>query len=99
VYLGPAGVLTGSARAAQEANEKASETVRREEIGRKKRELKRKSKALEAQITALHSESEAVQEEVNMLTRQEEMQEGTMAQDRVEMGRLRKSDVSNTNRP
>jgi circadian clock protein KaiC len=29
VYLGPAGVLTGSARATQEAQEKASETLRR----------------------------------------------------------------------
>ena len=98
VYLGPAGVLTGSARAAQEAHEKASDTLRREDIERKKRELERKSKALEAQITALRSEFEAAQEEVNKLTRQEEMQEGTLAQDRVEMGRLRKSDVSNTNR-
>ncbi|HEX7627741.1 MAG TPA: circadian clock protein KaiC [Candidatus Methanoperedens sp.] len=98
VYLGPAGVLTGSARAAQEAHEKASDTLRREDIERKKRELERKSKALEAQITALRSEFDAAQEEVNKIIRQEEMQEGTLAQDRVEMGRLRKSDVSNTSR-
>ncbi len=97
VYLGPSGVLTGSARAAQEAQEKASDTLRREDIERKKREFERRSKALEAQITALRSEFEAAQEEVNKLTRQEEMQEGTLAHDRIEMGRLRKSDVSNTN--
>jgi circadian clock protein KaiC len=98
VYLGPAGVLTGSARAAQEAQEKASETLRREEIERKKRGLERKSKSLEMQITALRSEFEAAQEEVNKLTRQEEMQEATLSRARAEMEHLRKSDVSNANR-
>jgi len=96
VYLGPAGVLTGSARAAQEAQEKASETLRREEIERKKRGLKRKSKSLEVQITALRSEFESAQEEVNKLTRQEEMQEATLSRARAEMEHLRKSDVNAT---
>ncbi|CAG0957990.1 MAG: circadian clock protein KaiC [Candidatus Methanoperedens sp.] len=94
VYLGPAGVLTGSARAAQEAQEKSSETLRLEEIERKKRGLERKSKSLEMQITALRSEFEAAQEEVNKLTRQEEMQEATLSRVRAEMERLRKSDAN-----
>jgi len=53
VYTGPGGVLTGSARAAQEAQERAAELMRTEEIERRKRELDSKSKTLEAQITAL----------------------------------------------
>jgi circadian clock protein KaiC len=94
VYLGPGGVLTGAARSAQEAQEKASELMRREEIESKKRELERKRVALEAQITALRSEFDAAEEEVNKLTQQEEMQEKSLAGDRVNMMRLRKSDVS-----
>jgi molecular chaperone GrpE (heat shock protein) len=50
------------------------------------------------QITALRSEFEAAQEEVNKLTRQEEMQEATLSRVRAEMEHLRKSDVSNANR-
>jgi hypothetical protein len=49
---------------------------------------------LEAQITALRSEFDAAEEEVNKLTQQEEMQEKSLAGDRVNMMRLRKSDVS-----
>ena len=94
VYLGQGGVLTGAARSAQEAQEKASELMRREEIERKKRELERKRAALEAQVTAMRSEFEAAEEEVNKLTKQEEMQEKVLAGDRSEMMRLRRGDVS-----
>src|SRR5659263_465423 len=96
VYLGPAGVLTGAARISQEAKEKVTEILRIEEIERKKRGLKRKSKSLEVQITALRSEFESAQEEVNKLTRQEEMQEATLSRARAEMEHLRKSDVNAT---
>jgi circadian clock protein KaiC len=98
VYLGPAGVLTGTARVAQEAQEKAAELVRKEEIERKKRELERKRKAIEAQIAALRSEFEAAQEEVDKLTRQEEINEKVLAEERTEMMRLRKADVPSANR-
>jgi len=94
VYIGSGGVLTGSARAAQEAQEKASELMRTEEIERRKRELDSKSKALEAQIIALRSEFDAAQEEVNKLTQQEEMQEKAQAGVGAEMRRLRKADAS-----
>ncbi|HEY9207015.1 MAG TPA: circadian clock protein KaiC [Candidatus Methanoperedens sp.] len=93
VYIGPGGVLTGSARSAQEAHEKAAELVRREEIGRKRRELDRKRKSLEVQITALRSEFEAIEEETNKLIRQEETKEKVLTKDREEMIRLRKADA------
>ncbi len=97
VYIGPGGVLTGAARYAQEMQEKTTELMCREEIERKKREFDRKSKALEAQITALRSEFEAAQEEVNKLTREEEMKEKALAGNRTEMMRLRRADVSTKN--
>ncbi len=48
VYIGASGVLTGSARIAQEALENAEVLTRKQDIESKKRELERKRKALEA---------------------------------------------------
>jgi circadian clock protein KaiC len=59
VYVGPSGVLTGSARLAQEAREKGTELAYQQEIELKKLNLESKRKALEAQITALNAELEA----------------------------------------
>ncbi len=50
-YVGPGGVLTGSARLAQEAAETAQALIRKEEIEKKQRELERKRRALETQIS------------------------------------------------
>jgi circadian clock protein KaiC len=54
-YIGPSGVLTGSARAAQTAREKAEALPGRQEAARRKRELERTRAALERQIVALRS--------------------------------------------
>ena len=48
VYIGSGGVLTGSARIAQEALENAGLLTRKEDIERKKREIELKRKALDA---------------------------------------------------
>src|SRR4029077_3374752 len=47
VYLGPEGVLTGSARLAQEAKERATAAQRSLDIARKRGELARRQQALE----------------------------------------------------
>src|SRR6202044_1864237 len=49
-YIGPSGVLTGSARAAQTAREKAETLMSHQEADRRKRELESKRAALERQI-------------------------------------------------
>src|SRR3569832_1335705 len=54
VYVGPEGVLTGSARLQQEAKERASKLVREQEIERRARDIKRKRRQIEAQILALN---------------------------------------------
>ena len=46
-YIGPSGVLTGSARAAQTAREKAEALAGQQEAARRKRELERTRLALE----------------------------------------------------
>jgi len=55
-YMGPGGVLTGSARAAQTAREKAEALARQQEAASRKRELESQRAALELQISGLRSE-------------------------------------------
>src|SRR5207237_3128406 len=47
IYMGPGGMLTGSARVAQEARERAQQVSRSEEVERQQLDLKRKHDALE----------------------------------------------------
>lgn len=75
VYLGGDRVLTGSARVAQEAQERAAATRRGEDHQRKLRQLGGKLKAIEAQIAALQAEAEAETEEVHFAIAQETLQE------------------------
>jgi len=98
VYLGSEGVLTGSARAAQEAREAAVATVRRQEVERKQRELERKRKALDAQIAALRAAYSVESQELEMGLAEERLREDKLAAERVEMARIRKADVANGNR-
>ena len=58
VYIGPQGVLTGSARLAQRAGEQAAERQRRAELEERQRRFERKRAALLAQIAALNAEIE-----------------------------------------
>jgi circadian clock protein KaiC len=62
-YIGPSGVLTGSARAAQNSLEKAALLASQQEAARRIREIERKRAAIERQIHGLRSEyeSEAVE--------------------------------------
>jgi circadian clock protein KaiC len=92
VDLGSEGVLTGSARLAQEAREKADALARQEEIERKQRELDRKKRLLEAQIEALRVEFEAQEEELGLAIGQQQAREAQLAQDRLAMGQSRKAD-------
>jgi circadian clock protein KaiC len=59
VYVGPDGVLTGSARTAKEAVENAEKLLRKQEIERKQLALERKRKALDFKIKELQDEFEA----------------------------------------
>ena len=93
VYVGPSGVLTGSARLAQEAQEQAAQMMRKQEVERRQLELERKRKALEAQIAAMRAEFEAQEIETLKIIGQEQAQEAQLAQERVDMGLSRKADA------
>lgn len=92
VYLGPAGVLTGSARYVQEAKERAEAKDRAEELRKRKIELERKQKAIEAQIAALEAEHEVDQVEFERYSRQRELDEEVRNGYRRELARRRRAD-------
>ncbi len=92
-YIGPGGVLTGSARAAQTATEKAAALAEQQEAGRRKRELTRKRAALERQISGLRSEHEASEEELRKIDEQVGTQTLLLTTERTELGRLRQADA------
>ena len=92
VYVGPAGVLTGTARLAQEARERDAEAARLEEVNRHTRELQRHHLALQAQIDALQLELETNVLERERLHAQAEKQRVTTARDRTAMSLARQAD-------
>jgi circadian clock protein KaiC len=93
-YIGPSGVLTGAARVAQTAREKAEALAGQQEAARRQRELKRKRAALEQQISGLRSEHEASAEELRQIDEQVGTQTRLLTTERTELGRLRQADVS-----
>jgi circadian clock protein KaiC len=56
IYIGPEGVLTGSARDAQETREKREESLALQDLERRKAVGEKKRRAIEAQIIALQAE-------------------------------------------
>jgi len=91
VYLGPGGALTGAARLAQEARERAESLERRQEIEQQQRELERKRQALETRIEAQRLEFEAEEEDLVRRLQQAEAREQRRAEDLDAMARIRKA--------
>jgi circadian clock protein KaiC len=90
-YVGPEGVLTGSARLAQEAREEAARVKRQEDIDRKQRTRERKRQALEKQIAALRLEFETEELEAQRTLAEEQRREERLEEDREAMARSRKA--------
>ncbi len=94
-YIGASGVLTGSARVAQEALENAEVLTRKHDIERKKRELERKRKALEAQIASLHADFESEELDAVKIIETEQDMIKRLEQDKIEMAVSRKAVIEN----
>jgi len=97
VYVGPSGVLTGSARQAQEAKERTEALVRQQHTERKQRELARKRAQLDAQILALRAAFEAEEQDVLATLEQDKRREVSLGHDREQQARLRQADPSKQN--
>jgi circadian clock protein KaiC len=91
VYIGMEGVLTGSARVAQEAKDNSEKLLHLQEVEHKKLGLERKRKKLKAHIAALQAEFEAEEAESLKLIGIEETRLATSLNARNEMAISRKS--------
>jgi len=92
VYVGPSGVLTGSARVAQEAQEQGNELAHQQAIELKKLTLESKGRALEAQIATLHAEREAGIAEMKKVSQEEKKRQRRLSEERTALARMRKVD-------
>ncbi len=92
VYLGQGQVLTGAARAIQEAQEKAATWIRQQELERKRREIERKQTIIHSQIAALQAQLETETEELELMMQQEESRQSLVQQDATVIALLRKAD-------
>lgn len=93
VYLGRAGMLTGSARLNQEALERAEAKERGEASRKRIREIERRRKTLEAQIAALRAEYESEAEEASRILAADVKRSEAQERDRRAMARKRFADV------
>ncbi len=96
VYVGPQGVLTGSARQAQEAKERFDGTLRLEDLEQRRATLERRREAVEAQTAALWREFEDEASNVGRLLSDDSTGIGERAGQRAEQGRLRQADADGT---
>ena len=92
VYVGPAGVLTGSARLTQETQEKAQALSRQQEIERNQREIERKQQIMESQISTIRSQFEADKENLEIASNQQKAAGQILAVGRQDIARQRKAD-------
>ena len=92
-YIGSSGVLTGSARVAQEALERASVLAVQQEAARRKRELGRKRDMLARKISGLRSEYETEAMELRRIDEQVGSRSLVLGNERAALGRLRQADV------
>jgi circadian clock protein KaiC len=82
-YIGPNGVLTGSARIVQEAQETAADLVRRDLVERRQREFNEKRAAAERQILDTRAALDREELELLALSTLDERKEQVLASDRL----------------
>lgn len=93
VYVGPEGVLTGSARLTQEAENEATSLIRNQEVELRRIELERKRTTLEAQIDVLRAEFSLQELASIKIIGQEKAVKAQLEKGRVDMGVSRKVDA------
>lgn len=92
VYVGPQGVLTGSARQAQEAMERSDGLARLEDLEQRRHHLERRREAVAAQTAALWRDFEDEADVVERLLTHGSTGTEDQADQRVAQGRLRHAD-------
>ena len=92
-YIGVSGVLTGSARVAQGALEKAAVLANQQEAATLKREVERKRSALDRQISGLRSDYESEALELRRIAEQVGTRTSVLGTERAASGLLRQADI------
>lgn len=98
VYVGAAGVLTGSSRLIQEAQDRVAALTRKEEVQRLQLRFERKQKMLDAQILALRAEFEAETDELNRAIAQQQLEDKFLVEDLNAVARKRRAIAHNDKR-
>jgi circadian clock protein KaiC len=88
-YLGVAGVLMGSARLAQEAQERVDAQQQHDEVARRRRDIAGQRAVTERRIAELNAEINAQDAEAARLIAQDERREIVLETDRAAMGASR----------
>jgi len=96
VYVGPAGVLTGSARIQQEAKEAAERLLRDQEAARRAREIDRRRRQIAAQIEVLQAQLAGEEEEAGKLQDESRAREQRLASDRTALAMNRSASRRNS---
>jgi len=89
IYVGPDGVLTGTARVAQEAREREAEQARQDAVASRRRALERRRLTVERQIAELQAELESEEAEVTRMSEQDEVHASNRDANRSMMSTLR----------
>jgi circadian clock protein KaiC len=92
VYVGPSGVLTGSARQAQEAKERGESALRHDDLEQSQRDIARRREAVQAQVAGLWQDFETEAEVVERLLTSGTAGTEDRADQRAEQGKLRHAD-------
>jgi len=80
VYLGPEGILTGSAREAHKLQKQMENILSKHALGRKDKEIERKAKELQARIATLNFEFESIKEALKNDSIEEELRQEVLQQ-------------------
>ena len=93
VYVGAAGMLTGSARLAQQAAEREAELRRADDLDRRRRELRRSISEREAHLATMQDQSAAERAELDRIDLRERHQAADTAADEKAMAKRRWADA------
>ena len=95
VYAGTGGVLTGSARLTQQAQERAAEIAQQQELERKQRALARLRAAFEVELTSLRAKYEAEEADLATGIDEDRTRVNRLRDDRRDIAAIRRADTSN----
>jgi circadian clock protein KaiC len=89
VYLGPNGVLIGSARESQQLEQAMGNELKVYAASRKDREIQRKKNILQANIARLHEEFESLKDELNHTYQEEQIRKQISEKNRIDLTKKR----------